>query len=232
MMVPKIITHAASVVEQKKDQFRVLSRGACLKSKRHSPPASLFGSSTNVPATRLERRSRTAQSNCTQGYVAHFRKNHHTLLLGNWNVFTLTENELELVGEANKYHLDIVGVSSTKRRGSGIVDLDGEWKFFYSGADPRMSARAGVGILTSPQLSECVFDWIPLGSRVCMLKLKVKDWSLCLLQVYAPNAVSEYQAFVDDVYDAFQRVGSKEFAILLGDFNAHNGTNSETRRDW
>ena len=56
-----------------------------------------------------------------------------------------------------------------------------------------------MGILISPQLSDCVFDWIPLGLRVCILKLKVKDRSLCLLQVYAPNAVNEYQVFVDNV---------------------------------
>ena len=61
-----------------------------------------------------------------------------------------------------------------------------------------------------------------------MLKLKVKDRSLCLLQVYAPNAVSEYQVFVDDVNDALQRVASTEFTIVLGDFNAHIGTDNET----
>ena len=55
---------------------------------------------------------------------------------------------------------------------------------------------------------------MPLSSRACILKLKVKDRSLCLLQVYAPNAVSKYQAFVS--------------TILLGDFNSHSGTDSET----
>ena len=125
-MVPKIITHAASVVAQnKKDRFRVLGKGTLSKSKRNSPPTSLLGSSTNAPAARLERQSRTALSNRTQIYVAHFRKNHHRLLLGNWNVLTLTEKELRLVEEAKKYHLDIVEVSSTKSRRSGIVDLDG-----------------------------------------------------------------------------------------------------------
>ena len=103
--------------------------------------------------------------------------------------------------------------------------MDGRWKLFYSGADPHMPAQAGVGILTSPQLSDCVFDWNPWA---CMLKFKVKDRSLCLLQVYAPNAVSEYQGFVDDVNDALQRVKSTESTIHLGDFNAHIGTNSET----
>ena len=171
MMVPKITTHATLVVAQnKKDCVRVLRRETCSKSKRHSPPASLLDSSTNLPATRLERWSRTAQSNRTQDYVVHFRKNYHTLLLGNWNVLTLTGKELELVEEAKKYHLDIVGDSSTKRRGFGIVDLDGEWKLFWSGADPSMSAQAGVGILTCPQMSDSAFDWIPLrSSLVCMV---------------------------------------------------------------
>ena len=66
MMVPKIITHAALVVAQsKKDRFRVLGRRNCLKIKRHSPPASHLSSSTNVSATRLERRSRTVQRLCS-----------------------------------------------------------------------------------------------------------------------------------------------------------------------
>ena len=130
--------------------------------------------------------------------------------MGNWNILTLTGKELELVEEAKRYHFDIIGVSSTKRRGSGTVDLDGGWKFFYSGADPSMSAQAGVGFLTSPRLSDCVSDWIPLGSRVCMLKLKGLVRSLCLLQVYAPNATSEYQTFVDEVNAAFLQVSAPE----------------------
>ena len=115
---------------------------------------------------------------------------------------------MELVEEVKKYCLDIVGVSSPKRHGSGIVDFNGGWKLFRSGADQTMSAQAVVGIFSSPQLSDCVFDWIFSESRACMLKLKVKDRSLCLLQVYAPHAVSEYQTFVNEVSDAFQRVRS------------------------
>ena len=131
-----------------------------------------------------------AQSIRTRDNVAHSGVYHHQLLLGNWNI--LTGKELEVVEEAKRYHLNIIGVSSSKRRGSGTVDLDGRWKLFYSGADPSMSAQAGVGILTSPRLSNCVPDWIPLGSRACMLKLKISDRSLRLLQVYDRNATSEY----------------------------------------
>ena len=61
-----------------------------------------------------------------------------------------------------------------------------------------------------------------------MLRLKVKDRSLCLLQACALNATSEFQAFVADVNGALQRVGSTASAILLRDFNTHIRTDSET----
>ena len=64
-----------------------------------------------------------------------------------------------------------------------------------------------------------------------MLKLKVLDRSLCLLQVYAPNATSEYQAFVDEVNDVLLRVSATESTVLMGGFNAHVGTDTETWKD-
>ena len=53
MMVPKIITYAATIVAQnKKDGVQVIGRGAHSKSKRHSPPASLSGNFTKMPGTK------------------------------------------------------------------------------------------------------------------------------------------------------------------------------------
>ena len=71
-----------------------------------------------------------------------------------------------------------------------------------------------------------MFDCMPLGSRACMLKLKVNNQSLYLLQVYAPNAGREYQAFVDDVNDALQRVRSTKSTTLWVD-NALIETDNE-----
>ena len=126
------------------------------------------------------------------------------------------------------YDLDIIRVSLTKGRGSGIVNLDGGWKLFYSGADRSISDQAGLEIFRSPRLSNCVSDWFPLGSSVCMLKLEVLDWSVCLLQVHTPNATSEYQAFVDEVNNVLLRVSPTESTILMGDFNGHAGTETDT----
>ena len=95
------------VIQRNPYGVRVLGRGAHLKNNQQSPPGSPNGSSTNVPATRFERRMEAAQSIRTRNNVAHSRVNHHQLLLGNWNILILTGKELELVEEAKRHHLDI-----------------------------------------------------------------------------------------------------------------------------
>ena len=88
--------------------------------------------------------------------------------MGNWNVISLNKKEQELVWETEQYHIDIVGISYTKCRGSDIDELNEGWKLFYSGVDVTMSAQVGVDIFVSPRLAHCVTDWIPLGRRVCL----------------------------------------------------------------
>ena len=139
---------------------RILGRGAHFKNKRQSLSASPSGSSTNVPATQWESRMEAVQSTRTRDNILLSQVNHHQMLLGNWNILTLTEKKLAFVEKQS----DILSILS--EFGSGTVDLDGGWKLFYSGADSCVSAQAGVGILTSPRLSDCVSDWIPLGSTV------------------------------------------------------------------
>ena len=95
--------------------------------------------------------------------------------MGNWNVTVLNGKEQGLVWEAEQYHLDIVGVSSTKRRGSDTVELNESWKLFYSGANVTISADAGVGILVSPRLTHYVTDRILLRGKVCFLNLMLQE---------------------------------------------------------
>ena len=60
-----------------------------------------------------------------------------------------------------------------------------------------------------------------------MLKLKVLDRSLCLLQVYSPYAASKYQTFVDEVFIALLRASPNESTVPMEDFNAHVGTDTD-----
>ncbi|TWW56043.1 hypothetical protein D4764_08G0000300 [Takifugu flavidus] len=55
------------------------------------------------------------------------------LAFGTWNVTSLAEKELELVGEVERYRLDMVGLTSTHSVGSGTQILHGGWTLFYAG---------------------------------------------------------------------------------------------------
>ena len=85
-----------------------------------------------------------------------------------------------------------------------------------------MSAQAGVGLLVSLNIAECVVDWVPLGGRVFPLKLRLQERPLCILQVYAPNIESQYEAFQEEVEVALGKATSSESLVLLGEFNAHD----------
>ena len=133
-----------------------------------------------------------------------------------------------MVEEAKKCHLDIVGVSSTK---SVILKscIRIAWEVFLFECCSKVSpSGCGKPSALKPLVVRLVFDLILLGSRACMLKIEVKDRPICLLQVFVPTVLNEYQAIMDDVNDALQRIGSRESTILLGNFNAHIGTDNET----
>ena len=116
MMVRKIITHAASVVARnKKGRVRVLGRGARSKIKRYSLPASLSGSSTNVPlhVWRGNRGQHKRKVIRTQGYDAHHQKK--------------TLQTAALQQECSHPHRKRVGIG---RRGKGILSRY-YWSFFH-----------------------------------------------------------------------------------------------------
>ena len=60
------------------------------------------------------------------------------------------------------------------------------------------------------------------------MRLRLKERREALLMVYAPNAEAEYQSFLDEVDAALQKVANMDSIILMGDFNAHVGTDSLT----
>ena len=89
-----------------------------------------------------------------------------------------------------------------------------------------MSAQAGVGFSQHPLVRLCIrLDSFQI-TGLHVEELKVLDRSLSLMQVYAPNAMSKYQTFVYEVNDALLRVSPTESAALMGDFNAHVGTDT------
>jgi len=72
---------------------------------------------------------------------------------------------------------------------------------FYSGVEPAKLAQAGVDTLVSPQLENCIDEWIPLRGRVCSCILRLLGISLCLIQAYGPNSSVLYLGFMEETSD-------------------------------
>uniref|UniRef100_A0AAV2L504 Uncharacterized protein n=1 Tax=Knipowitschia caucasica TaxID=637954 RepID=A0AAV2L504_KNICA len=129
------------------------------------------------------------------------RPSPHTqhLALGTWNVTSLGGKEPELVGEVERYRLEIVGLTSTHSLGSGTQLLERGWTLHFSGVSRGERRRAGVAILIAPHLSRHVLEFSPVNERVASLRLRVGDKSLTVVTAYGPNGSAEYPAFLESL---------------------------------
>ncbi|KAK3514352.1 hypothetical protein QTP70_015881 [Hemibagrus guttatus] len=152
------------------------------------------------------------------------------LAFGTWNVTSLGGKEPELVREVERYRLEIVGLDSTHSLGSGTQLLERGWTLFFSGVPHGERRRAGVGLLIAPQLSRHVLEFSPVNERVVSLRLWARDRCLTVVSAYGPNSSVEYPTFLETLRGVLEGSPTGDSIVLLWDFNAHVGNDSDIWR--
>ncbi|XP_063895050.1 uncharacterized protein LOC135118051 [Helicoverpa armigera] len=165
------------------------------------------------------------------------------MTFGAWNVRTLIDNDGNLCPERKtavvarelaRYNVDVAALSETRLADQGeLEEIGGGYTFFWKGRPQSERRLAGVGFAIKStivkKLPECPQY---ISDRIITLRLHLpNDNFLNVISVYAPtmsNEDSVKDQFYEELCQCLTSIRSSEQILLLGDFNARVGRDSES----
>lgn len=145
--------------------------------------------------------------------------------IGTWNVKSINGKENELTQEFEEMGLDILAISETKKKGTGLKELDNGHLLIYSGVEHNTRAAGGVGCLIHHKFYQRVNKWEAISERILTVEINNPDGKIMtFICVYGPNE-DEKAEVKDKFWEELTAVteGSKGTIYVLGDFNSRVG---------
>ncbi|PSN51956.1 Craniofacial development protein 2, partial [Blattella germanica] len=131
---------------------------------------------------------------------------------------------LEIIKEAAKVNIDVLAIQETRWAGQGRIDKQ-NYSVFYSGPNTR-TGQCGTGFMISAKVRKNLMSFIPLGDRMCKIRLNGRFRNITLISVYAPTEdgkEEEKHNFYNQLYNECTKIPKHDIVIILGDFNAQIG---------
>ena len=153
------------------------------------------------------------------------------MIFGTWNVRAINGKELELTEEMDKYKIDILAITETKKKGQGVENVGPNHTLIFSGVEEKERARAGVGLLIHKSKEKLIESWNFISPRILEVNIKPNGRDIKLLIAYGPNEDAnkeEKDIFENDLQLAAEKLKNRQELMVLGDLNARVGNNVET----
>ena len=91
---------------------------------------------------------------------------------------------------------------------------------FYYSVDVATSAQVDVDLLVSPNIAECVVDWVPLEGRVCLLQVSYRS-DFCVSCKCTHLTWNHITKPLWRKLRLFKKKKINRVSSVFGDFNAH-----------
>ena len=137
----------------------------------------------------------------------------------------MDEKKCMVVNVFKERKLDIMALSETKVKGSGLREWEGQ-RVIVSGVSERCRAREGVAVMIAGRMWGKVVEYKCLDSRIMWVKLKLDGEIVVVVSVYVPGMEKkedERERFWARFSECLAGFESSERVIVLGDMNAKVG---------
>ena len=179
----------------------------------------------------MSRDNEAASSNLPRRLVAdeaRLKTRRKKIRIATWNVRTLDKagNIDNVKKEMERMKVDILGLSEVRWTGDGKINEDNKIIVYSGGA----KHERGVGVMMTKQVGEAMMGFWPVSDRIIMVKIKAASFNINVIQVYAPTSShsdEEVEEFYQCIEEVWRYVKNDEVNILMGDFNAKVGRESD-----